>query len=279
MVLAVALFGIMDAIVKRLTSGYGIAQIAFFRSSFALVPIALMLMARRSLTPLRTSRPWSHVVRSLVGAASVFAFYYGYSAMPLTDAYALGFTAPLFLTALSHPLLGERVGWRRWCAVGVGFLGVLVMLRPGGSSGLHLASFVCLGGAVAYALALAFTRKLGRTETNTAIVFYFMATTAAVAAVAMPGAWVTPGPGDLALLAATGIIGGVAQLLVAEAFRQAPAAIVAPFDYTAMIWAALYGYLLFGDVPTAATLIGVVIVSGSGLYILYRETRLAALPA
>jgi len=194
--------------------------------------------------------------------------------MPLADVFGIAFSAPIFVTAFSVPLLGERVGIRRWSAVVVGFLGVLVMVRP--DSGLFAsASWIALFATVLYALGQIFVRDLTRTETTICIVFYVTLTTTVVSATAMPFVWVTPSPGDAALLAAVGILGGLAQLAFTRAFRLAPAAVVSPFDYTGLLYAGVIGYAVWGDVPTLTFLVGAAIVMASGLYILHRETRLA----
>lgn len=272
--LAIFCFGIMDSLIKWLSAGYGTWQIIFFRALFSLLPIAVLLARDGGIAGLRTDRPWSHIIRALVGTVAIFCFFYSFANLPLADVYAISFAAPLIVTALSVPLLKEHVGWRRWTAVLVGFAGVLVMLRPGAGV-VSGAALVCLLGTVFYALTMIFVRHLSRTETNAAIVFYYMATLTVVGAVAMLPAWRTPGALDFALLAATGIIGGVAQLSLTQAFRLAPPSLLAPFEYTGMIWAVSFGYLFFGEVPDAAIWIGVAIVIASGLYIIHRETVLA----
>lgn len=279
MVLAVLVFAVMDAMIKRLAQDYGTFQIMFFRSLFALVPIGVMIAWKGGLATLRTRRPGGHVLRSLIGAGATFCFFYSYGALPLADAYAIAFAAPLFVTALSVPMLGERVGPRRWSAVIVGFAGVLVMIQPGGGvaggAAAASAALVCLVGTFLYAFTLAFVRKLSRTETTAAIVFYFTLTCVGVGAAGMAFDWTPPaGWADLAMLVGAGLLGGLAQILITTAFRLAPVAVVAPFDYTAMVWGILFGWLFFGDLPGQAVVLGAFIVMASGLYILHRETRL-----
>ncbi|UEM02872.1 DMT family transporter [Skermanella rosea] len=270
--LALVAFAVMDVLIKWLSASYGTFQIVFFRSVFGLLPLCVLVATSGGIRLLRTSRPGGHVLRSLVGASALVCFFYAFKHMPLADVYAIHFAGPLFLTALSGPMLGEHVGWRRWSAVGVGFLGVVVMLQPG--SGMFTpVALVPLLGAVFYAFAMIFVRKLSRTETNAAIVCYFTLTGVAVGAIGMAADWRTPDLPGFGLLAAVGILGGVAQIMMTQAFRSAPAAVLAPFEYTAMIWAVLFGYLVFADVPTSAVITGALIVSASGLYILHRETR------
>jgi drug/metabolite transporter (DMT)-like permease len=273
MLLAVAIFSCMDGLIKWLSATYPTIEIVFFRSAFAFLPL-LPALLRGGRAALRTRRPFVQAGRAAIGLVSMAAFFYCFRQMPLADVFGIAFSAPIFVTTFSVPLLGERVGIRRWSAVVVGFLGVLVMVRP--DSGLFAsASWIALFATVLYALGQIFVRDLTRTETTTCIVFYVTLTTTLVSATAMPFVWVTPGPGDAALLAAVGILGGLAQLAFTRAFRLAPAAVVSPFDYTGLLYAGVIGYSVWGDVPTLTFLVGAAIVMASGLYILHRETRLA----
>lgn len=273
MVLAVGLFAVMDALVKWLGPSYPTLQIVFFRSLFAFIPLAAFVLRGRSLGALRTRRPLGHALRSLVGIVALSCFFYAYAHMPLANVVAIAFAAPLFVTALSVPLLGELVGVRRWSAVLVGFAGVLVMVRPDAGAFDGLAA-IALAGTVFYALAMIFVRKLSRTETSAAIVFYYSLASTLVAGAFMPFQWVTPTWLDLGLLVAVGLVGGVAQIAMTNAFRLADVSVVMPFDYTAMLWAALFGFLVWGDVPGLNIWLGAAIVMMSGLYILRREANL-----
>lgn len=272
-ILATLLFGVMDAAIKYLAADYGTWQIMFFRAVFSLLPIGLLIARTGGFATLRTKSVTSHAARSLMGVAAAYGFFYSFAHMPLADVYAVSFAAPLFMTALSVPILKERVGWRRWLAVLVGFGGVMVMLRPGQGMFSPIALFP-LGAAAFYALSMLFVRVLSRTETNGAITFYFVATMALVSGACMIPQWRAPDPQGLALLALIGVIGGVAQIVFTQAFRLAAPSLLAPFEYVAMIWAAGFGYLLFGDVPDSAIWTGCAIVAASGLYIIHRETVL-----
>ncbi|MCC7274590.1 MAG: DMT family transporter [Alphaproteobacteria bacterium] len=274
MLAAVALFVVMDGLIKWLSVTFPTLQVMFFRSLFALIPIAVVVAYQGGAGRLRTRRPGLHALRCLAGLASMLCFFHAFRTMPLADVIAIGFAAPLFVTALSVPLLGEKVGIRRWSAVVVGFVGVLVMVRPG-SDVLEVGAGVALLGTVAYSLAMIFMRDLGRTDTTTAITLYFTVSCVLVAGAALPFVWVAPaGPVEWALLSALGLLGGVAQLLMTQAFRLAPVAVIAPFDYTAMLWGATLGYAVWGEVPDAWVWLGAAIVAASGLYIVHRETRL-----
>ncbi|OYQ35822.1 hypothetical protein CHU95_05995 [Niveispirillum lacus] len=272
-VLATLLFGIMDALIKQVGQTYGTWQIMFFRAVFSLLPIGLLIAHTGGLMSLRTKSVTAHAARSLMGVAAAYGFFYAFSVMPLADVYAIGFAAPLFMTALSVPVLKEKVGWRRWLAVLVGFGGVMVMLRPGQGM-FSVVALIPLGAAFFYALSMLFVRALSRTESNGAITFYFVTTMGVVSGVCMIPGWRTPDAMGLMLLALIGIIGGVAQIVFTQAFRLAAPSLLAPFEYVAMIWAAGFGYIFFAEVPDTALWAGCAIVAASGLYIIHRETVL-----
>jgi drug/metabolite transporter (DMT)-like permease len=274
MLLAVALFAGMDAVIKHLSPRFPVMQIVFFRSLFAFLPIGLMVWREGGIRSLRTSRPLDHVKRSVFGVLSLIGFVYAFGRMPLAEVVAIGYAAPLFITALSVPLLGEAVGWRRWSAVVVGFLGVLVMVRPG-LGVFSPAAPAALGATLCYAFAMVAIRTLGRSESTGCIAFYFMLACLVVGGAFMPFQWVAPRPEDWPALAALGLLGGFAQLFITAAFRLAPAALVAPFDYTSMIHVTILGYIFWGETPGAPLLAGALVVVASGLYILRREQVLA----
>jgi len=269
--LAIFLFAGMDTLIKYLSAVYPVAQLMFVRSAVALVLVGGVSVARTGWSSLRTRRPLAHVGRSFAGLMSMGCFFYAFKHLPLAEVYVLSFAGPLFITALSMPLLGEPVGWRRWAAVLVGFGGVLVMARPEAGAPI-LPVLVGVTAAFFYALAMIAVRGLSRTESNTAIVAYLLLTTTVVSGSAAIPDWVSPSLFDMGLMLLVGTLGGAAQVLITQAFRLGPAAVVAPFEYTGMIWATLLGFLVFGDVPTPAVLVGAGIIIASGLYILHRET-------
>lgn len=273
MLLAVGLFAVMDAMIKWLGESYPTMQLVFFRSLFAFVPLALFLAREGGLRALVPNRPMQHLWRSAAGLIALTTLFYCFTVMPLANVIAITFAAPVFITALSVPMLGEKVGGRRWSAVLIGFAGVLIMVDPGAGM-VDPVSLLAIFGTVFYALAIVLVRRLSRTETNAAIVFYFTLSCTLVSAACLPFLWVTPGLADFGLLAAVGLVGGLAQLSVTHAFRLAPLAVVAPFEYTAMIWAAFLGFFIWGELPGLNLWVGVSVVIGSGLYILYRETQL-----
>lgn len=270
---AVSILSIMDAIVKWLAKDYPTMQIVFFRNAFAFLPTILYLMASGlALRDLRTRRIGGHFIRAALGVGAMITFFYALGHMPLADVIAIAFAAPIFMTALSIPLLGEKVGLHRWTAVVAGFAGVLVMVRPG-ASGFDWVALIALASVILYALAMIQIRVLSRTESSASIVFYLALFGTLFSAAFLPSQWVTPDPSGWTLLILVGLLGGSGQILLTQAFRLAPVALVAPFDYSAMIWAVGLGWLLWGDVPGLTTLVGATLVAAAGLYIMQREAR------
>ena len=191
--------------------------------------------------------------------------------MKLVDAIAITFAAPILIAALSVPLLKESVGIHRWSAIMIGFIGVLIMLRPGAGV-FQWAAVVAFGCTVVYAILLISTRALKSTETTASLIFYPQFGLAVTGLIIAPLFWITPNILELCLFAFAGTVGSIGILCLTNAFRLAPVATVSPFEYTALIWATLLGYLLFEELPDSLTLFGAAIVISSGLYILYRET-------
>jgi drug/metabolite transporter (DMT)-like permease len=268
--LSVFLFSILNVAVKVQSDRYPIIEIVFFRSLFALIP-CLWLLRGHPWQVLLTHHPWSHLIRSAIWFGSVLTSFLSYHLLPLADAVAISFSAPLFLTALSVPLIGEKVGIYRWSAVIVGFVGVLVMVHPSGDV-FQWGALSALANAVFYAIGSLTVRGMSRTEPSVRIVFYTMLFATVLSGLACPFVWVTPSWSDMLILMGVGIAGGIGQLWMVQAYRFAPAAVIAPFTYTSMVWALGFGFMLWGDVPTERVLIGVAIVIASGLYILHRET-------
>ncbi|CAO3450657.1 DMT family transporter [Azospirillum largimobile] len=272
---AILLFAAMDTLIKFLTADYPVPQLMFVRSLVAFLLVGGYTLWRGGgIAAMRTRRPWGHVWRAFAGLISMGCFFYAFRELPLADVYVLSFAGPLFITALSAPLLGEPVGWRRWVAVVVGFGGVVVMAQP--SAGAPLVPvLVGLCAALFYALAALAVRGLSRTETSASIVLYLLLTTTVVSGALTVPVWTAPTAYALGLMALVGAIGAGAQVLLTQAFRRAPPAVVAPFEYTGMVWASLFGWMVFGDLPTAPVLLGAMVIIGSGLYILHRETVVA----
>ncbi|MEM8950376.1 MAG: DMT family transporter [Pseudomonadota bacterium] len=264
---------LMDACAKFLGEGYAISQIVLFRNGVgALVVFAFLLVSGKGFSPLRTDRIWLLVQRTAYSLAAGYLFFTGLRYMPLADAFAVAFTGPLFITALSMPILGEHVGIRRWAAVLVGFCGVLVVIQPGMAS-FRPEALMPLGAAFFYALAMLVSRKMTRDMTTSAIMFWSSLGAALTAVPLMPFAWQTPGPADLFVFLSMGLVGTIGMVLVTQAYRFAPAAVIAPFDYSSLLWAVILGWLIWGDLPGRNVWFGAAILIASGLYILHRETR------
>ncbi len=271
MLAGIAGFSIMDAIIKWLTADYSVAQVVALRSWFGLPLLCLFALYEGGLETLRTRRPLVHVGRYLLVLALSFSFFWALSQMKLVDAIAITFAAPIFITALSVPLLKEPVGLHRWVAISVGFCGVLIMLRPG-IGVFQWAALVVLGSVVVYALLMITTRAFKSTESTAALMLYPQLGMSLTGIVLAPYFWLTPSLGDLGLFALAGLFGSVGVMCLTHAFRLGPAAVISPFEYSALIWASLLGFLLWGELPDAITLVGAGIVISSGLYIIYRET-------
>jgi len=231
----------------------------------------------------RTGRPLGHVVRGLISVASMFLNFAALARLPLIDATAISFASPLITVALAAFILKEPVRIYRWSAVAVGFVGVVVMLWPY----LNLTGLVAAGSAAstvgaACAVTAAFTnsgsviqtRRLTDSETTASIVFYFSLICALAGLASLPFVWSPPSAAELAALIAIGVIGGLSHILLTESYRYAPASLVAPFDYVALLWAFFFGYVLFGEIPTYYVYAGAAIVAASGLFVIWREDRL-----
>lgn len=276
---ASATFTLGAAFIKALTEHVPVFEIVMVRSYVAFLAMVPVLWRAGGISAMRTNRPWGHVLRTVFGFFGTFTTVYGFAYLPIVTVTALGFAMPLFLTILSVPLLGERVGWRRASAVVIGLGGVMIMLRPWDgfvdAAEDPLAVSLVLAGVVTWALAMITIRKMGEVgEKNVTIVAWFTLGTAVMATVcAIPG-WVTPSPTHLAMMVAAGIMSGVAQLLMTEGYRSGDTTVVAPFEYGAIVYATILGMVLWGEYPDHWMLLGIVILVGAGLYIWRREASL-----
>tara|TARA_R110002012_G_scaffold39815_2_gene109841 strand:- start:1409 stop:2326 length:918 start_codon:yes stop_codon:yes gene_type:complete len=273
MIAGIFVVSVMDALIKWLTSTFPSIEIVFFRNLFGLFPLFAIVAWSGGLKLLRTRRWAAHLGRSLAGVGAMLCFFFALSGLALAEAISLAFTSPLFMTALSVPLLGEKVGIRRLSAILVGFAGVLIIVRPG-SDVFSIYALLAIGASFCFALGMVLGRRMSDTESSVSIVFYTTIAGLLAGAIGTPAVWVMPGPGDWPFLIALGLLGGVGQFLITSAFRLAQAVVVAPFEYTALLWGVLFGYVLWDEVPDVETFIGGALVIGAGLYIGYRETRL-----
>ena len=287
----IAVFSIQDLIIKLLSGDYPLHQAMVIRSVTA-VPLLLgLVLLDGGLRNLATRRPGLLIGRGIIMFSAYTSYYLGLAALPIATSVALYFTAPLFITMLSVLVLGEKVGPRRWAAVAVGFAGVLIMVRPG-SEFFEWASLFPLFSGLAYAVSQIITRKVGEAEKASTMTFYgngvFLAGGVLLAAAFGSGGaavgehpsvaflvrgWVSPTPLDFMLMTACGIVAAAGLTLLTQAYRVAQANAVAPFEYTALIWATIYGWLFWREFPVATTWLGMAIIVGAGLYVLYRERR------
>jgi drug/metabolite transporter (DMT)-like permease len=273
-------FTIMVALIKIVAERVPTGEIAFARNFFALLPVVVMIVARGELTTaFRTSRPLGHLGRATVGVLAMLLWFESVGRLPLADATAISYAAPLITVALAVVLLHEKVRRTRWAAVSVGLLGVLIVLSPhlsgaaGGERELVGALSASLA-AVFMAFAMIFIRTLTGTEGTSTIVVYFSLASSVLALLTIPFGWVVPSPTDAALLVAIGIIGGIGQLLLTQSYRYADASVIAPFEYTTMIWTLIAGFAVFGEVPSLVVLVGAAIIIASGVAVILRESRL-----
>lgn len=266
-------FSTMGALLKLAsTQGLNAPELVFYRSLFSLPVVLLWVLKHESLAALRPNRPLAHVWRSGLGLLSMGLTFQALILLPLGDATALNFTAPIFATILSFLILKEPVGVHRWTAVLIGFVGVLIIARPGGSSLPALGVGIALVAALSQGGVTTTLRHLQRSENVAAIVFWFALAGILVGGLLMPIFGHAHPAKALALVAAGGLAGGTGQLLMTSSLR-APVAVVGPFDYLQLVGATIYGWLLFSDVPNAQTMMGASLIAASGIYTAWREHR------
>jgi len=277
------LFALMSAMIRWLGDAVPVGQVVFFRSAFAVVPVVAIYALQGQLrTAFRTHRPFGHVGRGFIGLVGMFLNFAALARLPLADATAISFASPLITVALAALVLNERVRIYRWSAVAVGFLGVIVMLLPyldvsqfagrqapqqTWGAAMALAAAICNAGAVVQ------TRRLTDTESTSAIVLYFSLISATGGLLTLPE-WHSPNGLQLAALISIGVLGGISHVFLTESYRLAPASVVAPFDYTSIIWAFVLGYAMFGEVPSLLVFVGALIVAAAGLFVIWRERQL-----
>jgi drug/metabolite transporter (DMT)-like permease len=279
------LFAAMSALVRHLGDVAPVGQMVFFRSAFAIPPVLLIYALRGEfMSAVRTNRIFGQLGRGSLSVCGMFSNFSALTRLPLADATAIQFASPLITVALAAIILKERVRLFRWTAVTVGFIGVIVMLIPNFDPHRYAAAGVASVAAVgsAFAIFAAFcnagtviqTRRLTQSETTSSIVFYFSLICAIAGALTLPFAWHRPTGTELIGLIMLGVLGGVAHIFLTESYRFATASLIAPFDYSSMLWALLLGYWVFGELPSGPVYIGASIVAGAGLVVIWRERRL-----
>lgn len=284
--LSVLLFVIMGALIKVTGAGdqpVPPGQQVFFRSIFALPLIVgwLLLQGKGQLYEgLRTDRPVGHFFRGVIGTTSMALSFWALSLLPLAEVTAIFFAAPLLIVIFAGMFLGEDVRLFRLSVVGLGLTGVVIVMSPqltGAAGADHLrilGAVVALGSAVFTALAHIFIRKLSLTESTTSIVFWFTITSAVLSLLTIPFGWVTPQGMTLVLLIAIGLVGGLGQICLTSAYRHADASVVAPFEYSSILIAIVFGWSFFGEVPTKTVLSGAAVIMLAGILIIWREHKL-----
>jgi drug/metabolite transporter (DMT)-like permease len=260
-----------DAFAKWLTADYPPLQIIFVRNLLAMPMITAIVLWLGGPRALQTRHPGIHALRGLLMVGGAYTFFVGLKVLPLAEATSLIFAAPIFITALSVPLLRERVGWRRWAAVVVGFVGVLIIVRPGAAT-FQPASLFVVATAMFYALGMISARWIDRGEDVWRLMFYMVLFPLVFSGLLVPFVWQTLQMSHLPLFLGMAVFGSLGMTLISQSFRMGPAAVVAPFEYTALIWASLLGWLVWGDIPGFWIYAGAAVIIASGIYIVVRET-------
>jgi drug/metabolite transporter (DMT)-like permease len=274
MLLSVLLFSMMDATVKWLGGTYPTQQIMFFRCFVAMIPVTIIIYSRGGIAVLKTQQAKMHLLRSLLGISAMGFAFYAFSLMRLADAISILHTAPLFMTALSVLLLGDKVGIHRWSAIVVGFTGMLIVVRPGEGM-LESGSFYMLIAALLIGFTTVIIRRLSAKDDPVCITFYFTLTGVVVSAIGIfLFGWESPSPGDWIFLIAVGLLGGLAQYLMTLSYRHSEIAVVAPLKYLSIAIGGLLAYFIWAEIPDIQSLGGIVIIVASGIYTLHREILL-----
>lgn len=276
MVLGLFCYSTVNALFKMCEQEYSMAQVVFFRNAFALLPVLAMIHFNKEWPTLKTTKIKSHLFLAVIGVISLAFLFKSIILLPLADATVLMFSSSLFMTALSAPMLGEKVGIQRWLAVLVGFAGVLVIAKPSGDV-LNLGVVLGALSALMQGIILLRWRALSTSESSTSMTFYFCLICAAMCMFALPFQWLEPTKMDWVILITLGLGSGLGQFFVTQATKYVPAYVSAPMFYTMMIWGVLYGLILFDEVPTISLYIGGALVIGSGLFVVYRENKLKKL--
>ncbi|SEV93960.1 Permease of the drug/metabolite transporter (DMT) superfamily [Aliiroseovarius sediminilitoris] len=269
---AFAVFATHDAIIKALGVNFSVFQIIFFAMLFAFVPMSVMMLADRQVDNFRPNHPWLILLRSVTTLIAMSTAFYAFTVLPLAEVYALLFATPLLITAMSAMLLGETVRAQRWAAVVVGLVGVLIVLRPGviQISWGHICALIA---AFCSSLGSVIMRKIGGEERTAVMILYPMLSSILFMAVVLPFVYQPMEVVELGMVAGVGVLSVLAQMMIIAAYRIAPAAVVAPSQYSQILWATLFGVLFFGELPDAWVGVGASVIIASGVFIVWRESR------
>jgi len=271
MLLGVFMFSFGDALGKFMVATYSVGQLLWLRACAALLVLAPMIWKQRAAF-LQLERPWLQLLRVTLSTIEVAAFFIATVYLPLADVITYYLACPIFVTALSGIVLREKIGWRRWSAVLIGFCGVLIALRPS-SQTVSWPALIALAGSTSFALLMLITRSLRATPDIVLASTQFIGTFT-LGALLSPIGWVAPSLGSLGLFALAGCISVSALMCVNRSLKLAPASVVVPYQYSMIVWAVMFGYVVFGDVPEIATIIGAAIIIAAGIYIFLREQAL-----
>lgn len=272
MLLGVLLFATNDVLGKWLVSTYSVGQLLLIRSAAALIVLSPFVWRAGLRNLVRVERPGMQILRVVLSSAEVYAFYFAVIYMPLADAMTFWLASPIYVAALSPFLLGERVGWRRWTAIFIGFCGVVIALEPSAAT-LQLPALISIFGSFAFTFMMISGRALRGTP-DTTLVFWTMVGAGLLGLCTAPFTWVQPSFRDLCLLAFLGVVALIAHVCVNRSLKLADAATVTPFQYMLLLWGIFFGWLVFGDVPRIPMLVGAAVIVGAGLFIFFREQQL-----
>jgi drug/metabolite transporter (DMT)-like permease len=272
---ATTCFAFMAATIKLgYQAGVSTPELAFYRFAFGLLPLLAWVAWSRNPGAWRTERPLAHAVRAVIGLSTMLLAFRSLAYLPLAESTTIGFAAPLFAVALSALVLKEKVGRHRWAAVALGFIGVLVVMRPGGTDVPAIGLGLAIAAAFGVGVVTITIRQIGQTEgTQTTVLWFSLLSMLALGCLLPFYARAHP-PGSWAILVALGLFGGFGQIFLTSSLRYAPVSVVVPFDYTQLLWAVLLGGLLFAQSPPATTWAGALVIIASGLYTVYREHKL-----
>lgn len=271
MIVAVAAFAVMDVTMKRLVESYPPLQVTFLRATASLPFLLIATAFFGRFSDLIPKRIGLHLMRGFLGVIMLWLFVFAVRTLSLADAYTIYMSAPLLITALSVPILREHVGWRRWVAIVVGLIGVVIVLKPTGTGLITIGGIAALASAICYAISAITIRVLSRTDSAPATIFWTLSFISIISGAMVAFDWTPLRWEHGYLFFGVGLFGAIGQHFITQAFRLASPAVVAPIEYTALMWGMLFDWILWLTAPSVRMLGGAAIIVASGLYIIYRE--------
>ena len=275
MLLAVFCVTIMSVQAKLIGIEFNAVQITFARAIVVLILLMPLIYKLGGLDFLKTKKPFLHFFRGLAGLIGNVMFFLAYQRLPVADVTVISQAVPIFSCILAIIFLGETIGWRRWTAITIGFLGVIIAINP--SVNIAVASLYALGGTLMWSSTIIFLRLLGSTEHPVKTVFYFMLVSVLITSIFQPFLWKEPSFKVILLFIGIGVAAFLTQLLMTYALQKAPASIVSPFNYTGIVWAIIFDYIIWNAHPMFATIFGGIIITISGIYIFKREAKIKSI--